>query len=229
MTQTSRIKLRTAAAGILLTFCACASAYEPGTWFVRAGAANVAPDASSSALVLDGSAIADSSADVDDNTALGLTIGYKFTDRWGIEVLASSPFTHDISAATGALNLGTVAAGETSHLPPTVSLQYFFADTDSVWQPYVGAGVNYTIFFDEDVDAQLEGVLGAGELELDNSLGLALQAGFDYLLTDQLAINVGVWWVDIDTDAEFTFAANRLTTNVEIDPFVYAISLGWRF
>jgi len=48
-------------------------------------------------------------------------------------------------------------------------------------------------------------------------------------LTDKLALNVGVWWVDIDTDAEFNFAANQLTTEVEIDPLVYSVSLGWRF
>lgn len=75
----------------------------------------------------------------------------------------------------------------------------------------------------------MEGVLGPGDLSLDASLGLALQAGFDYALTDKLALNVGVWWVDIDTDAEFNFAANQLTTEVEIDPLVYSVSLGWRF
>ena len=208
---------------------ASAMAYEKGTWFFRGGVATVAPDASSSPLNLDGADIAGSSADVDDGTALSLMFGYKLTDNWAIEVLGSSPFTHDIDAATGALGLGTVAAGETSHLPPTVSLQYWFADPSSAWQPYVGAGINYTIFFDEDVDAQLEGVLGAGDLSLDNSVGLALQAGFDYVFNDQWSLSVGVWWADIDTDAEFSFPANTLTTEVEIDPLVYSISLGWRF
>lgn len=217
------------ALAMLLLASAGAAAYEKGEWFLRAGVATVAPDASSDPLSLDGAAVAGSGADVDDGTALSLMFGYMLTDHWAIEVLGSSPFSHDIDANTGALGLGTVAAGETSHLPPTVSLQYWFADAGSRWQPYVGAGINYTIFFDEDVDGQLEGVLGAGELSLDNSVGLALQAGFDYTLTDKLSLSVGVWWADINTDAEFSFPANTITTEVEIDPLVYSISLGWRF
>ncbi len=71
--------------------------------------------------------------------------------------------------------------------------------------------------------------MGAGELDLNASLGLALQAGFDVELGERLMLNVGVWWVDIETDAEFSFATNRITTEVKIDPWVYSVGLGWRF
>ena len=135
------------ALAMLLLVSAGAAAYEKGEWFLRAGVATVAPDASSDPLSLDGAAVAGSGADVDNGTALSLMFGYMLTDHWAIEVLGSSPFSHDIDANTGALGLGTVAAGETRHLPPTVSLQYWFADAGSRWQPYVGAGINYTIFF----------------------------------------------------------------------------------
>lgn len=204
-------------------------AHEAGDWFVRGGLALVAPDASSTPLTLDGSAIAGSQADVDDNTQIGITAVRMLSDNWGIELLASTPFSHDISAATGVLGLGDVAAGDTKHLPPTLSLQYYPASSSSAWQPYVGVGVNYTIFFDEDVAGQLEGVLGSGELSLDNSLGLAVQLGVDYHYNDTWFANFGIWWADIDTDAEFTFGASRLTTEVEIDPFVYSLSLGYKF
>ena len=213
----------------LLGTAAQTQAHEAGDFIIRGGIANVAPDASSSALILDGTAIGRSEADVDDNTQIGLTFTYMLTSNWAIDVLASTPFTHDISAFTGDLGLGTIDAGETTHLPPTVSLLYFPADSNSKFQPYFGAGFNYTLFFDEDVDSQLEGVLGRGSLELDPSFGLALQAGFDYQLTDKMYFNAGVWWADIDTEAEFEFAANRITTDVEIDPFVYMISLGYKF
>ncbi len=221
--------MRTMVAAALMMLAGVAQAYEAGDMLFRGGVATVAPDASSSELALDGSAIAGSEADVDDGTAIGLTFVYMISDKVGLEVLASTPFSHDISADTGALGLGTVSAGETKHLPPTVSLQYFPADPSSAFQPYVGAGVNYTLFFDEDVDGQLEGVLGSGDLDLDASFGLALQAGFDYALNDKWLVNVGVWWVDIDTDATFTFGSSQLTTDVEIDPLVYSISLGYRF
>lgn len=210
-------------------FASNAFAHEQGSLLVRAGLANVDPDASSSALVLDGAAVGSSEADVDDNTQLGLTFAYMLTDRIAVEVLASTPFKHDISAETGDLGLGEVDAGETKHLPPTVSLLYYINDSASRFQPYVGAGINYTLFFEEDVDSQLEGVLGNGSLELDPSWGLSAQVGMDYMLNDKAFINASIWWIDIDTDADFRFPANRLTTDVEIDPFVYQLTFGWRF
>ena len=203
-------------------------AHEKGTWLVRSGVANVSPDASSSALVLDGVAIGASEADVDDNAQLSLTVAYMLTDQLAVEVLASTPFQHDISASTGVLGLGEIDAGETKHLPPTVSLLYYPLSNTNRFQPYVGAGVNYTLFFDERVDSQLESVLGDGSLELDPSLGWSAQVGFDYALNDNMFINASLWWMDIDTNAEFRFPNNRLTTEVDIDPFVYQLTLGWR-
>jgi len=208
---------------------ASVNAHERGSWMIRAGLATVDPDASSSALELDGAAIGNSEADVDDNTQLGLTIAYMLTDNLAIELLASTPFEHDISASTGALGLGEIAAGKTKHLPPTVSLLFYPLDSASRFQPYAGAGLNYTLFFDEDVDEELEGVLGSGSLELDPSWGLSAQVGFDYMLTDTIFVNGSIWWIDIDTDAEFQFADNRITTDVDIDPLVYQLTLGWRF
>ena len=213
----------------LVTVSTNAFAHEKGDWIIRGGVANVAPDASSSPLVLDGTVIGQSEADVKDNFQLGLTFTYMLTNNLGVQVLASTPFKHDITADTGSLGLGTIDAGETKHLPPTVSLHYFPMNSSSRWQPYIGAGVNYTLFFQEDVDSELEGVLGSGELTLDDSVGLSLQAGLDYKLSDNLLVNFDVWYVDIDTEAEFEFANNRITTNVDIDPFVYMLSIGWTF
>lgn len=213
----------------LLLTMGVASAHEAGDVLLRGGIATVAPDASSSELVLDGAAIAGSEADVDDNTQLGLTVVYMLTDDWGIEALASTPFSHDISAQTGELGLGKVSAGDTKHLPPTVLLQWYPAASDSLWQPYVGAGVNYTLFFDEGVAGELEGVLGDGELDLDASFGLALQAGVDYKFSDKWFASLAVWWIDIDTDADFRFDTSRLTTDVEIDPWVYNLTIGYSF
>lgn len=210
-------------------FSATAHAHDQGSWMIRAGLANVDPDASSSALVLDGVAVGNSGADVDDNTQLGLTIAYMLTDSFAVELLASTPFEHDISASTGALGLGEISAGKTKHLPPTLSLLYYPLDSANRFQPYVGAGINYTLFFDEQVDAELESVLGNGSLELDPSWGLSAQIGFDYMLTDTAFVNGSLWWFDIDTEAEFQFAANRITTDVDIDPLAYQLTLGWRF
>lgn len=216
-------------ASSLLLGAAGAAAYEEGDMILRLGAATVAPNDDSDALALNGGDIAGSEAEVDDNTQLGITFTYMLSDNLGVGVLAATPFEHDVKADTGALGLGTVGAGSVKHLPPTVTLQYFPLDNSSAFQPYVAAGVNYTAFFSEDVDSDLEGVLGSGDLSLDSSWGLALEAGFDYALNENWLISAQVWYLDIDTEAEFRFAGATLKTDVEIDPWVYNIAVGYKF
>ena len=205
-------------------------AHEEGAFILRLGAATVAPDADSDELSVNGGDVAGSGADVDNNTQLGITATYMLSDSLAIGVLAATPFEHDIEADTGVLGLGKVDAGSTKHLPPTVTLQYFPLDNSSAFQPYVGAGVNYTVFFSEDVDSELEGVLGSGDLDLESSWGLALEAGFDYALNDNWMISAQVWYLDIDTEAKFSFpGATTVETDVEIDPWVYNIAVGYKF
>ena len=230
------MKYRSLALSITLAAAALSAeqvaAYEPGDLIVRAGIATVAPDESSSALNIPalGGDIAGSSADVDSNTQLGITGTYMLNNRWGLGLLAATPFSHDVDATTGDLGLGTVGAGTVKHLPPTLTLQYFPLAADSPFQPYVGAGVNYTVFFGESVDRELESVLGRGKLDLDNSWGLALEAGIDIALGDQWLLNAAVWYLDIETDAAFKFDSGvTVDTNVDIDPWVYALTLGYKF
>ena len=180
-------------------------AAEAGDWLVRVGVGNVDPKSNNGNVV-----------SVDSGTALVFNGTYMFTDTLGLEVLASTPFSHDIKLAAD----GT-AVGETKHLPPTVSLNYHF-DTASPFNPYVGAGINYTLFFDEKTEGPLAGV----DLDLDGSFGLAVQAGFDYDISDRMFINLNARWIDIDTDAK---ANGAPVETVEIDPLVYSLTLGWKF
>ncbi|MCB1667941.1 MAG: outer membrane beta-barrel protein [Pseudomonadales bacterium] len=213
----------------LLFGAASTMAHEEGTFILRVGAATVAPNDDSDALSLNGGDIAGSGAEVNNNTQLGITATYMLSDNLGIGVLAATPFEHDVDADTGALGLGTVDAASLKHLPPTVTLQYFPLDNSSAFQPYVGAGLNYTAFFSEDVDSELEGVLGSGDVSMDSSWGLALEAGFDYSINEKWVVSAQVWYLDIDTEAEFRFTGATIETDVEIDPWVYNIAIGYKF
>lgn len=223
-----------------------AMSYQAGDLFVRAGAVQVAPDESSGGIAipaLDVAAIAGTDARVDNDTQLGLTLTYMYSHNFGVELLAATPFEHDITANLDGHTAGLqVPAGSTKHLPPTVSAVYYpLADNSSAVQPYVGAGINYTRFFSEDVAPELEaltGVLAAGEgadpiamkLELDDSWGLALQLGVDVALDPQWHLNGSVRWIDIDTKASFSNAGDVITVgNIELDPWVYQINVGYTF
>lgn len=189
----------------LLALGNAAHAADAGEWKLRAGPYLVDPKSDNSDV-----------ATVDDGVSLGFNFTYFFSPNVAIEVLAATPFSHDVNLAADGSQVG-----ETKHLPPTVSLQYHF-DTEGTFDPYVGVGLNYTIFFEEETSGALAGT----DLDLDDSFGLALQAGADFELSDNWFLNLDIRWIDIDTDATLDGAA---LTTVEIDPLVAGATIGYRF
>lgn len=206
-----------------------ALAHEAGSFIIRAGAAHVAPDDSSSRIsTATTGPIAGTKASVNSDTQLGLTFAYKLTDHIGVELVAATPFSHRISVS----GLGAPIDGkfaDVKHLPPTLSLQYYPLAKESRWQPYVGAGLNYTTFFGEKLTSTQK-ANGFSSLSLSDSWGLALQAGMDYMITDKLMFNAAVWHIDIDTQATLRHSTlGKTKVNVDIDPWVFMVGLGYRF
>ena len=193
-------------------------AHKEGDFIIRAGAATVSPNDSSGAVLND----PNTEFSVDSNTQLGLTFGYMFTDNISLEVLAASPFSHNISA-TG---LGEIA--DTKHLPPTLMVQYYFGQANSDFRPYVGAGINYTVFFDESLNQGAKD-LGLSDLSLDDSWGLAANIGVDYMINEDWFLNAAIWYADIGTTAKYKFNGQQFSTDVDIDPWVFMIGGGYNF
>jgi len=190
-----------------------AVAYEKGDILLRVGAAGVYPDTSYDKDDLGGAGV-----DVQEAWSLGITFGYMVTDNIGIGVLGAWPFEHDIDG-DGALPSKKV--GSTKHLPPTVTAQWHF-NTGSNFHPYVGAGINYTYFFDEETDGVLKGV----DMSLEDSWGLAGEVGLDYELQDNWLVSGQIFYIDIDTTADLKGVGEL---DVEIDPWVYMLSVGKKF
>ncbi|ROV61023.1 outer membrane protein OmpW [Vibrio ponticus] len=191
---------------------ASAFAHKEGDFIVRAGLASVVPND-------DSGPIAGSKLEVNSNTQLGLTFGYMFTDNISFEVLAATPFSHDISLK------GAGEIAKTKHLPPTFMVQYYFGDSNSDFRPYVGAGINYTFFFDEEFNSASK-ASGLNDLSLDDSWGLAANVGLDYMLNDNWFVNGSIWYADIDTTATINGSVN---VDVDIDPWVFMIAGGYKF
>ena len=194
------------AAGIALGlgFSGTAAAFEPGDWLVRVGASYVSPASDNHEAV-----------SVQSATSATINFSYMMTDCWALELLAAYPFKHDLELLDG------TKIGSTRHLPPTLSLQYHFRPTEKL-QPYLGFGVNYTSFFDEKTTGPLAGT----DLNLGDSWGLAGQAGFDILLSDNVFLNLDVRYIDIDTKARLDDVS---LGKVEVDPWVVGGHIGFRF
>jgi outer membrane protein len=201
MTHTLKAILMSSA---LVLGAGSAMAQSQGDWSFGVGIGNVDPKS-------DNGELASLDASIDDDFSFIFTAEYFIRDNLGIELLAATPFEHDITLD------GSVDAGSTKHLPPTLSLNYHFP-TGTAWKPYVGAGINYTTFFSEDSDL--------GKLELDDSWGFAVQAGIDYAVNANSALRFTARWIDIDTDVELD--GTDIGT-AEIDPVVLSVSYVFNF
>lgn len=221
-------RLALLAAGIVAA--STAGAYEAGDWIVRGGIVNVSPDDDSSALELNGTAIGGTGVEVDDDTQILLNVTWMARDNLGVELLAATPFEHtvDTTGLAGA-GLADVEVGKIKHLPPTLTLLWYPMDTGSAFQPFIGGGINYTVFFQEDVSGAAKAALGADNLELDDSWGLAFRAGFDYLLSDCWSLHAGVYYLDIETEAGLDTALGQVAVDVDVNPWVYTLGIGYRF
>jgi len=202
-------KLAPLAAAAALMLASPAFAQQAGDWTFGIGAHNVSPKSDNGRLA--GGAL---QADVGDNWRPTVTAEYFFSPNWGLEILASLPFEHDI-------RLNGAKAGSTKHLPPTITLQYHFTGSEKV-RPFIGAGVNYTIFFDQNTTGPLAGA----DLDLDNSFGLAAHAGLDFAIGTNKWLRLDARWIDIDTDVEVNGAG---VGTVNIDPMVYGAAFVWKF
>jgi outer membrane protein len=212
-----------------LTLSPLVLANQAGDFIVRGGFTNINPDSGKSNIML-GGADSTMTLTVDDNTQLGLNFVYFYDSNWAVELLAATPYTHDVTIQDKNAVLGVDGAnlGEVSHLPPTLSALYYF-DTNSAFKPYVGVGINYTVFFDEEFAAAPKS-LGLSNLELDGSFGLSAQIGADYHLDDKWSLNASIRYIDIDADATFDVGGNNIgKAEINVDPMVYSLMLGYKF
>ncbi|BCG22672.1 outer membrane protein W [Pseudomonas tohonis] len=211
-----------------------AHAHQAGDILVRAGAITVNPKADSSSVKVDRGALAGADlggkATMDSDTQLGLNFAYMLTDHFGLELLAATPFEHEVKIKGTALDAANGSLGSLKHLPPTLSVVYYPLESQSAFQPYLGAGINYTWIYDEHVGS---GATAAGfdNFRAKNSWGLAWQVGADYMLTDNIMLNAQVRYIDIDTRAyvDNTALGVRAKVDVDVDPWVYMVGLGYKF
>ena len=191
---------------VLLTTAASntAMAMDQGDWLIRAGASYIDPKSNNHDVV-----------SVDSATSFTFNVSYFMTDAWAVELLAAWPFKHDIELKDG------TDVGKAKHLPPTLSIQYHWAP-QSVFQPYVGLGLNFTTFFDEKLYGPLEDV----DLSLGNSWGLAGEVGADIKLSDAWFLNLSVRYMDIETKAKIN---GESIGKVKISPWIYGGNVGFRF
>lgn len=185
---------------------------DAGDWLVRLRGIYVVPDESATVTPIGGS------ADINNNFVPELDISYFVTDKFALELVLATSRHRPSAIGTAA---GDVPLGEVSLLPPTLTAQYHpFAGEK--FSPYVGAGINYTVFFNEDEPANV-----ITDIDYDNSFGFALQAGFDVKLDERWVFNVDVKRLWLDTDVSMN--GDTIKADVNIDPWIFGAGFGLKF
>jgi len=207
--------------GLLLVISIASLSFAGEGWIFRGRLINVAPNDDSSDILTTGTQVS-----VDDAWVPEVDLTYMFTSNWGLEVIAATS-PHDLATEKG--TLGGANAGEVWALPPTFTLQYHFGYGSAV-DFYAGLGLNYTLFYSYDLSDDLAG-LGVSDIDFDSSIGLAANFGVDFQINEKWVFNIDLKYIDMSTDADLELAAGGIldTVDVDINPFVAGIGVGYRF
>lgn len=186
-------------------------------WQIRVRALYVVPEDGGSVNGIPGSDLSYSNSVVPE-----LDITYYFTKNIAAElILGVTP--HDVNGAGAIAPLGQVA--KVWLLPPTLTLQYHFTDFGA-FKPYVGAGVNYTVFFNQDVKNP-----AFQSIDVHDAWGFALQAGFDWMIDRHWGFNVDVKKLFLQPSFSLVTAggAATLTGGADLDPWIFGTGITYRF
>lgn len=177
-----------------------------GDFLIRARALAVVPDEDVTSGDLAGK------GKIDNDVIPEVDFSYFVTDNIALELIAGTS-KHDVTWNDGK-DLGSVRL-----LPPTLTAQYHFMPK-SRFSPYVGAGINYTFFYDSK-PGQFNSV------KYDDGFGYAFQAGFDYAISGPWSLNVDVKKIFLNTDVSVNNGAVK--ADADINPWLFGIGVGYRF
>lgn len=200
----------------MLVLGAASTSHADGNFMVRIQGTGVLPDADadvlSSNVIIPGAGM-----DVDDEFIPTATLTYFLTDNYAVELFCC--FAEMEAGATGISGVGEIANFWV--FPPVLTAQYHFTGMGG-FKPYVGVGLSYMHFFDE----KAVGAFAGEKLKMEDSFGLALQAGADMAIGGGWHLNVDVKKIFIDVDAEYS---NGIKADIDVDPVIVSAGIGYRF
>lgn len=199
---------------VLGSATATAALAEDGRFMVRVRAVNLDPANDSDAIPALG--VPADAIHVDERVIPEIDFTYFLTKNIAAELVLTYPQKHDVT-------LMGAKIGSFKHVPPTLTVQYHF-QPEAKFRPYVGVGINYTRISSVNLN-----VPGVGALDLENdSIGGALQAGFDVMLDQHWSFNMDIKKVWIGSDVTLK-ATGAKVSSVGVDPVLIGIGVGYRF
>ncbi|MGR4892484.1 OmpW family protein [Sphingopyxis sp. LARHCG72] len=206
----------------------------PGQAFAKAGDVQVkllgtlvAPDGKIKDVKIDRIGLpAGTQTKADDNMVPTIAVEYFVADNISLETIAGVT-QHDVDGRGALAGAGLVS--DAKIVPATLTLKYHFGKDGGV-QPYVGAGPSYFIFIDEKPGATAV-ALGATRQKMNDTFGVALQAGMDVPVNDKgLAVTFDAKRYFLRPTARwFAGTTEVLRTKHRLDPWVLSAGVAFRF
>ncbi len=196
---------------IIASFISFTSYAKGDDMMVRMRTINIMPDEKGTTDVAGGS------VHLQSESVPEVDFTYFITDSIGLELIAA---TANHSASVYNSSLGNLNLGEVSLLPPTLLVQYHHEFGN--FKPYVGVGLNYTFFYGED-PGQFKGV------SYDNSFGWEAQIGADYKVAERVYLNFDLKRIAISTDVTVDYSGTIVKSDLDINPIVAGLGIGYRF
>lgn len=193
-----------------IALSSCMNAFADN-WMVRTRALSVMPEVSGTPSGIGGD------VRINNQSVPELDFSYFFTKNFALELILATT-THQVGVKGSAIN--NVDLGSVSLLPPTLLAQYHYEWGN--FKPYVGAGLNYTMFYDSQSG-------DVNSVKYDNSFGYALQVGLDYKITEKVYLNLDVKKLYLSTEARVNAGGTKVKADVDIDPLLVGVGIGYRF
>lgn len=211
-----------ATAALAALVAATPAAAAQGDWLVRLRGIVIDPQSGSGPVL---PSFPGGGVEVNTVVVPELDFTYMATNNLGFElILATSKNT---ISGTGSLEpVGPLAT--TWVLPPTLTAQYHFNPAGHV-RPYVGAGINWTIYYSSGASSDLVSAVGATNVDLSNSVGYALQGGIDIDISPKVFLNLDIKYISMGTNATLTTGTLVNRVDVDINPLVFGFGIGTRF
>lgn len=191
-------------------------------FFLRAGPTFATFDTTATVAVA-GAQVPGAQVGVGNNTGFSIEGGYYVRPNWSVSLTIGVPPTAKIYGA-GTLSsaglLGTVVYG-----PSALGIQYHPA-TRGRFQPYIGAGYDFTLVYHERGSS-------IGNLHVGNGDGPVVQAGVEYRVSPHWAFFVDAKKIWVAVNATGTIASAQgnqpAFARLALDPVIGSTGVSWHF
>ncbi|WGL16165.1 hypothetical protein PVT68_15500 [Microbulbifer bruguierae] len=216
-------------------------------FYVRLGASFVYPDDDNTPLkyyVLQDWEFYRTGWDIDENVTWNISGVWRPLPYLGVEAMYIGSPDHSLTITNFRAHPGrdNIEFGFFTTSSANLFVNWYWQDESCLGQPYIGIGVNYTDFYDDELDPEMQRYLktsgmatGLSKLGIGHSWGASAQIGIDWRLGHgrRWLINAAAMYTDADTDAVVTFPTRpgygRLYSDIEYNPWTLNLGITYEF